>query len=166
LAPTPSPDVSPDFFRELQSRGIRYMIVGMAAVALQGGNIVTDDIDLWVENLADPGFHNAARALGGVYIAPTHQMPPMVSGRGLDQIDLVVAMSGLGTFEQEYRFVRWIALKGSLNVPVLSIERIVVSKRAANRPKDRAVLPIVEDLARALAAVREIEQEEGEGLPR
>jgi hypothetical protein len=137
------------------------MVVGMAAVALQGGNVVTDDIDLWVENPADPEFHAAVRAAGGVYIAPAEPRPPALSGPGLDQFDLVVVMSGLGTFDEEYRRVRWVAAD-DLRIPVLSVERIVASKRAANRPKDRAVLPIIEDLARTLET---IEREEPEQTP-
>ena len=33
------------------------------------------------------------------------------------------------------------------NEPVLALERIIESKKAANRPKDEARLPILKDLA-------------------
>ena len=33
---------------------IRFMVVGFSAAALQGAPVVTEDIDLWFENLSDP----------------------------------------------------------------------------------------------------------------
>lgn len=67
----------------------------------------------------------------------------------MDFIDLVTHMTGLGPFEREYEHVRRMELQGE-RVPVLALNRIIVSKRAADRPKDRAVLPILEDLARTV----------------
>jgi hypothetical protein len=147
-----SPNDCLDFFQALNERNIRYMMVGMAAVALQGGSMVTDDIDLWVENLADPAFQAAAQSVGGIYIPPINLAPPLVSGRGLDGIDLVLSMSGLGKFDEEYQYVCWMDLE-SVMTPVLAVERIIISKRAANRPKDQIVLPILEDLVRTRKAL-------------
>ena len=53
---TPFPDGCLKLFEEFQRRRVRYMIVGLAAVALQGGVIATDDLDLWVETLGHPDF--------------------------------------------------------------------------------------------------------------
>lgn len=41
---------------------VRFMIVGLSAAALQGAPTVTEDIDLWFEDLHDPKF-TAARCL-------------------------------------------------------------------------------------------------------
>jgi hypothetical protein len=38
---------------------------------------------------------------------------------------------------------------GGVDVPVLPLERIIVSKKAAGRPKALAVLPVLEDVLRA-----------------
>ena len=35
-------------------------------------------------------------------------------------------------------------------MPVLPLERIIASKRATDRPKDRAILPVLEDALRVL----------------
>jgi len=47
-------------------------------------------------------------------------------------------MSGLGSFAAEYAFVKFETLDG-VPVPVLALRRIAESKRAAGRPKDRAL---------------------------
>lgn len=33
---------------------IRFLAVGLSAAALQGAPVVTEDVDLWFENLPDP----------------------------------------------------------------------------------------------------------------
>jgi hypothetical protein len=43
---------------------------------------------------------------------------------------------------------------GSVEIPVLLLDRIIVSKRATNRPKDRAILPVLEDALRVIESRR------------
>lgn len=50
------------FLEELNARGVRYMIVGLAAAIIQGANTVTRDIDLWFNSIADPHIAPAAHA--------------------------------------------------------------------------------------------------------
>ncbi len=130
------------------------MIVGMGAVALQGGVVVTDDLDLWFESPGSPDFLAAVKAAGGIYIPPSIQMPPTITGRGLESLDIVMHMSGLGKFDEEYTKTLWAPL-GKLKVPLLPLKRIIVSKRAAKRPKDLVILPILDDLARTLDTLNE-----------
>jgi hypothetical protein len=42
-------DVERRFFEELNTRGVKYMVVGLTAAIAQGANTVTRDIDLWFE---------------------------------------------------------------------------------------------------------------------
>lgn len=42
------------FLRSLVTHDVRFMVVGLSAAALQGAPVVTQDVDLWFENLADP----------------------------------------------------------------------------------------------------------------
>lgn len=58
-------------------------------------------------------------------------------------------MHGLGSFDREKAHAIRIRL-GDVEVPVLSLERIIASKRATNRPKDRAILPALEDALRTI----------------
>ena len=59
---------------------------------------------------------------------------------------------GLRDFDSEYRAAIELALVPGLIVKVLPIDRVLASKRAADRPKDRAVIPALEA---AIAAIKE-----------
>jgi predicted nucleotidyltransferase len=59
-------------------------------------------------------------------------------------------MHGLGTFEQELRNTKDIEIDG-IPLKVLSLERILTSKREAKRPKDLAAIPALEEALAALA---------------
>ena len=69
--------------------------------------------------------------------------PPAFGGEGLDRLDLELTASGLESFEAEFSGAREYDLDG-VRVRVLPLERVIVSKRAAARPKDAAQLPMLE----------------------
>ncbi len=75
----------------------------------------------------------------------------MIGGESVKLFDLVAAMHGLRSFAAEYRQAVSINL-GGLTVKVLPLQRIIASKRAANRPKDKLVLPVLEDTAATIKA--------------
>jgi hypothetical protein len=120
------------------------MVVGLGAAVLQGADTVTMDVDLWFENRGDPRISEAATRAGGVWV-PGHfgAMPPMLGGEMGDRFDVVLTLSGLSNFEAESANVRLIEVDG-ITLPVLSLARVIASKRAAGRPKDLAVLPALE----------------------
>jgi predicted nucleotidyltransferase len=149
-------DAERDFLRALDELGVRYMVIGVGAAVLQGADTVTVDIDLWFANRADPHIHEAAKRAGGVWI-PGHfgMMPPMLGGDDLgDRLDIVLTAQGLDAFETEYARAYTIDVDGVF-IRVLPLERIIVSKRAAGRRKDLAVLPALE----AALAVQKDEQD-------
>ena len=125
------------FLRELVRQRVEFMVVGLSAAALQGAPAVTQDIDLWFKDLADPRLKKALDRVGGVYVAPTASTPPMLAGRTVALFDIVLTMDG-HTVEISI---------GRAKVRVLSLERIIASKRAANREKDRLILPVLEAAA-------------------
>jgi hypothetical protein len=136
------------FLRELARRRVKFMIVGMSAAVIQGADLGTEDIDLWFESLSDPALDEAARAAGGVIARRAN--PPMLTGKGLDHIDLVIRCDGLRAFEVEYAAAIEAEVFG-VKVKVLPLRRVISSKKAANRLKDQAALPA---LKAALAAIR------------
>jgi hypothetical protein len=138
----------------LTDLGVPFMIVGVTAASMQGARVATEDIDLWFGKLDDPRLAEAARRAGGIWVGGHFGMqPPTFGGRIGDRFDVVLTMSGLGTFDDEYRAAKSLSLDG-VSVRVLPLHRIIVSKRVANRPKDRAALPALE------AALSVIEDEE------
>jgi hypothetical protein len=143
-APAPFTDKEEAFLAALLDEGVAFLVVGAAAAALQGAPAVTQDIDLWFGDLSDQRLARALRRVGASYIPPGMNNPPLFVGGGSDLFDIVIHMHGLQSFQQEAsRAVR--INVGNIEVPVLPLERIIESKRAANRPKDRALLPILED---------------------
>ena len=134
------------FLRELVRQGVAFMVVGLSAAALQGAPAVTQDIDLWFKDLADPKLKKALERVGGLYIPPTGATPPMLAGRSVALFDIVITMDGLKDFDSELATSVEIPI-GRTKVRVLSLERIIVSKRAANRQQDRLILPVLEAAA-------------------
>jgi hypothetical protein len=136
------------FLKELARRRVKFMVVGMSAAVLQGADLGTEDIDLWFESLSDPGLDEAARAAGGMIA--WRASPPMITGKGLDHIDIVTRCDGLRGFDAEYAAAIEAEAFG-VKVKVLPLRRVIASKKAANRLKDKAVLPA---LKAALAAIK------------
>ena len=136
------------FLKELARRRVKFMVVGMSAAVIQGADLGTEDIDLWFESLSDPGLDEAARAAGGIIAWRAN--PPMLTGKGLDHIDLVIRCDGLRAFDVEYAAAIEAEAFG-VKVKVLPLQRVISSKKAANRLKDQAVLPA---LKAALAAIK------------
>ena len=137
------------FLQVLVEEGVEFLVVGLAAAALQGAPAVTQDIDLWFRDLSDPGLRRALRRVGATYVPPSLQNPPLLAGGDAGLFDVVVKMHGLGTFAQEARRALRIPI-GAVEVRVLPLARIIASKKATGRPKDRAILPALEDALRVL----------------
>jgi predicted nucleotidyltransferase len=145
-------DAERRFLVELEARGVAYMIVGLSAASLQGANTTTVDVDLWFGATSDPRIAEAARAAGGDWISGFGMMPPQLYG-ALERFDVVNHMHGMDRFETELARAKIMTVEG-VTVRVLPLDRIIASKRVANRPKDRAVLPALEE---ALAAIEDSE---------
>jgi hypothetical protein len=128
--------------------GERFIVIGLGAAVLQGAPVSTQDLDLWLEHPGSDAVRQAAAAAGGFWIAGFGLHPPGFGGDGLDRIDVVLTAHGLDGFTTEYERAAWYEIDG-LSVKVLPLERVIASKRATNRPKDRAALPALEATLRA-----------------
>jgi len=147
-APLPFSDREIAFLDALVAEGVDFLVVGLAAAALQGAPAVTQDVDLWFRDLADPALRRALGRTGASYLPPTDSTPPLFAGAGTELFDIVVHMHGLDAFASEAgRAVR--IRVGPVEVPVLPLDRIIASKRATGRPKDLSILPALEDTLRA-----------------
>jgi hypothetical protein len=132
-------------FDELNSREVHYMVVGMSSAIMQGVPATTQDIDLWFERYSDPGVTEAVRAVGGVFA--WRASPPIITGtKILDTVDVVSKCSGIGTFREEYQDVIVLEhIPTGIRIPVLPVERVLASKKAAGRPKDHLAVRVIED---------------------
>jgi hypothetical protein len=148
-APPPFTDKEERFLQALVEEGVEFMIVGLAAAAVQGSPAVTQDVDLWFRDLSDPALGRALRKTGATYIPPGPLNPPLLAGGDAGLFDIVVHMHGLGSFAQEVRRALRVPI-GAVEVRVLPLSRIIASKKATGRPKDRAIVPVLEDALRVL----------------
>ena len=69
--------------------------------------------------------------------------PPSFGGAGLDRIDVVLTVHGLDNFAVEYPRTFEAIVEG-VPLRVLPLGRVIASKRATNRLKDQASLPVLE----------------------
>ncbi len=136
----------------LQAR-VRFMVVGLSAATMQGAPVVTQDVDLWFEKLGDLKISRALQTVGAAYVPPSHLNPPMLAGTGAELFDIVLRMDGLGAFASELKHCVDVPL-GPHKLKVLSLERILVSKVAANRAKDKLTIPVLRDALAATTAVK------------
>jgi hypothetical protein len=133
------------FLATLVELGVPFLVVGVGSAALQGARVVTEDIDLWFKDRSDRRIGDAAARFGGVFVAGHFgMMPPQIGGGTVgDRLDIVLSPQGLDSFDTEYARSREVDIDGVV-VRVLPLERVIASKRAADRAKDRAVLPALE----------------------
>jgi hypothetical protein len=119
-------------FSALQAEGIRFMLVGMSAANLQGILVSTVDVDVWV-GLPSRRYMtvlNLCRKLGA-----TLRSANKVYLSDDTPVDFIYEVTGLPTFDREYRRALRLAFHG-LKIPVLPLERICKSKQATARDKD------------------------------
>ena len=137
------------FLRELKRQKVEFMLVGAAAAALQGAPVVTQDVDLWFEDMKDPGIQTALRKSGGIMVPSFGHNPPTFAGDAVKLFDIVLTMHGLMSFDEEKKNSFEVAL-GTLRVSVLDLGRIIKSKETVGRPKDLLVLPVLRDTLKTL----------------
>jgi hypothetical protein len=138
----------------LLKRKVRFMVVGLSAATLQGAPVVTQDVNLWFENVGELKISRALQEVGAAYVPPSNFNPPMLAGAGAELLDIVIRMDGLGIFADELKNCVDIPL-GRQKLKVLSLGRILTSKIAANRPKDKLTIPVLRD---ALAATQSVKR--------
>lgn len=130
-------------FQALNDRGVRFLLVGLGAALLEGAPVATQDLDIWFEDKADARIPEAARDAGAFWISGFGMQPPAFGGEGFGRVDVVLTAHGLEPFPIEYERAIRRDIEG-VSLRVLPLERVIVSKRATNRPKDLAQLPALE----------------------
>lgn len=140
------------FLLALTEYEVPFIVVGMGAALLEGAFGTTQDIDIWLDKIDGQKLQSAAAKAGGFFVSAFGFQPPSIGGEELDRIDLVLTAQGLDTFANEMSQAKKYQIDG-VEVSVLPLERVIVSKKAANRLKDLAQLPALEA---ALAAKRTV----------
>ena len=134
--------------RRLHEAGLEAVLIGNAAAALHGAPVTTVDFDFLfrktARNLAK--LKAVARGLGAVILRPYYPASDLFrvvrDDDGL-QVDFMATIHGLRSFEGVRDRAGPIDLGGS-SILVASLADVIKSKRAARRPRDLAVLGILE----------------------
>jgi hypothetical protein len=123
------------------------VLIGNAAAALQGAPVTTLDFDFMFRktprNLQK--LRGLADDLGAVVLRPYYpasELYRVMRDVNALQLDFMVRVDGVSSFEA-LRARATAAVFGGAELRVAALADIVRSKEAADRPQDRAVLPIL-----------------------
>jgi hypothetical protein len=126
------------FLKALQEEKIDCILIGAMAAIEQGAPLMTVDYDFWVR-LPERQYVRLltiVKRQGGAIRART--LYELSDGTQV----AIFQPDGLRAFEVEWKRARWGELE-DVPVKILPLRRVIASKRAANRDKDVAVLPIL-----------------------
>jgi predicted nucleotidyltransferase len=144
-------DASPilrDALGALNRARLAAVMIGNAAAALHGAPVTTIDVDFMFRdtpvNLRK--LKTVARELGAVIMRPYYPVSKLYrltnDDRGL-QLDFMPAIHGIRSFEGLRSRASMIRI-GNEEGLLASLEDIIRSKKSAARPRDVAVLPILQ----------------------
>ena len=141
--------------RLLQEHNLDAVLIGNAAAALQGAPVTTIDVDfLFWKTPANVRKLNAiAKELDAVIMRPYYPASGLHRvTRDFDnlQLDFMTTVDGIRSFEGLKSRAARLSLGGT-TLMVADLADIIKSKKAARRPQDLAVMPVLE---RALAETR------------
>lgn len=146
----------------LNEEGVAYVIVGGFASVVHGSSLPTQDIDVVPSRQQDnldrlgralqrmkamirTGDDPVSATIDGHFLANMQAILNLVTDFG--DLDLAFAPSGgLGGFEEWSAHALSVEIADGLSVRIASLDDIIHSKRAANRPKDQMALPYLESL--------------------
>jgi hypothetical protein len=125
---------------------IEYMLLGGGAAILQGFNYTTEDIDIYPEKSKSncEKIVLALQELG--FELNDEQTKELLQGKDFVQfddpfeVDFVFSPDGFNSYKEAKKYKKYIE-----DYPVLSIDGIILSKKAANRKKDLLILPFLID---------------------
>jgi hypothetical protein len=127
---------------------IEYMFIGRLAAITQGFTEMTNDIDVYPE---DTSINNekiiTALLELGYDISETKKEEirngkDFISFQRPFQLDLVFYPDGFENYNQAKKYKVMVQ-----DYPVMNIDGIIISKEKANRPKDKAALPMLKSFA-------------------
>ena len=145
--------------KQLHCHAVKYILIGGMAAVAQGSSYLTADVDLCYAR-DDDNLERLAKAL-----APFHptlrgappdlpfrlDAPTLRSGLNftlstdIGDVDLIGEVAGLGSYERVIEFSEVLDIYG-IPCHVMTLEGLIVSKRAAGRPQDLRLIPELEAL--------------------
>lgn len=132
----------------LHKARLEAIMIGNAAAALHGAPVTTLDIDFMFRKTQNnlQKLKILARELDAYILKPYYPLSGLyriINDEKELQIDFMSIIHGIKSFES-LRSDSIEAVFGKYNLKVASLKNIIKSKRAAKRPRDRAVIDILE----------------------
>lgn len=144
----------------LAKAGLQVVFIGNSAALLHSIPVSTQDIDLFVRDhpLLQKKLEQFATDFGVVLTRPYEPSSKMIraSGRAIP-VDFIFGLSSRKSFESIRSRAAKIRL-GRRMVWVAALEDVIAAKEAADRPKDRAILPILKQALEARKLAEQIKK--------
>jgi predicted nucleotidyltransferase len=157
----------PSLLKRLVSASVDFIIVGGYAGVVHGCTLVTQDVDICC-NFAPGNLLALQEAIADLH--PVHRMTPgrqpleltaenagqfrnLYLDTDLGHLDCLSEIQGLGGYDEVAKASQTIEIDG-LPLCVLTIDALIVTKEAMNRPRDREAI-------RQLRAIKELEGRDG-----
>jgi hypothetical protein len=138
-------------FTALNSERVPFMIVGTSAAALLGCPLSSQGIDLWIGDAEN--LKRACKMAGADYSLKDGDFH--IGGLGFEDFHVVWSCDGLSTFINEASSAVEMQIGDGIFVKVLPLDRVIRSKKAANRPKDRLGVMMMVDTLNCLRKIKE-----------
>jgi|SRR5690242_11104605 predicted nucleotidyltransferase len=149
----------PEILKTLYDAQVDFVVIGGAAMHLQGSAYVTKDVDFCYARTPQnikrltvalkpyhPVLRGAPAGLPFTFDARTvTQGMNFTLSTDLGDLDFLGEVAGLGAFEQVKAAADMQIIDG-MEIAVLSLVGLIKSKKAAGRPRDLYVLPELEGL--------------------
>lgn len=142
--------------RAIEEQHLEAVLIGNAAAALHGAPVTTIDLDFFIGRAPAnrKKLAGIAKALGATLYQPFYPASRVIRMMNDDetlQVDFMDEVSGIRSFEGVRKRANSVTV-GNTTVRVAALADIIKSKRAANRPRDLAVLEILEKTLEAIAS--------------
>jgi predicted nucleotidyltransferase len=142
--------------RAIEAQHLEAVLIGNAAAAMHGAPVTTIDLDFFIRRAPanKKKLAGIAKALGATLYQPFYPASRVIRMMNDDetlQVDFMDEVSGVRSFEGVRRRASAVMV-GNTAVRVAALADIIKSKRAANRPRDVAVLEILEKTLEAITA--------------
>ena len=143
----------------IERRGLDAILIGNAGAAMHGAPVTTVDIDFLIRRTAANRKKLTAIAsdLGAVLYRPFYPVSRVVRMMNDDetlQVDFVDEVSGVRSFEGVRKRANRVKLGGTA-IRIADLADIIKMKKAADRPRDRAVLEILEKTLASITSHQE-----------
>lgn len=151
-------DFIENVIKTFKKYNIEYMFLGGGAAILQGFNHTTQDIDIYPEK-SKTNCEKIILALEELgFILNKKQKEEILKGKDFIQfddpfeLDFVFSPDGFNSYSEAKKYKKMID-----SYPVMNLDGIIISKKAANRKKDWLILPLLIDFNKFLKSGKKYE---------